>query len=244
VLLVFALDQEQWALLVVALPLFAILAYFFLAAVWNAYQLHDVRAQRTADMFFQLGQLEPRARFAHVGMGLRRTPVQLARRLTGGHLTVIDVYNPQLAPDPALARARIPAGSPQLPPPDPRLQWRDGQIDLLPLPDGSVPLVTVDRALGHLWEEGDRLLLLREIKRILAPGGKLLIAEEARTKSAFLAWGPQVLRQPPLDYWRALLLEAGFHIRKETDVRGLIHYFVAEKPRIGELEQLTFDFGL
>lgn len=243
-LLLVAASREWWTVALFAFAVFLVLGYLFFAALWTAHQLYDVRTQRTADLFFELGQLEPTARFAHVGLGLRRTPVELGRRLTRGQLTVIDVYNPQLAPDPALTRARIPAGSPQMPPPDPRLHWRDGQIDMLPLPDSSVPVVTVDRTLGHLWQHGDRLLLLREIRRILIPGGKLLLAEEARTRTAFLAWGPAALQRQPLLYWPTILAEAGFHIRKEKDVRDLVHYFVAAKPLEGELQQLTFDFGL
>lgn len=243
-LLFVAADRGWWTVAVLAASIFLTLGYLFVAAVWTAHQLYDTRSQRTADLFFELGQLEPTAHFAHVGLGLRRTPVELGRRLTRGRLTVIDVYNPQLAPATALARARIPAGSPQMPPPDPRLHWRDGQIDLLPLPDSSVPVVTVDRTLGNLWQHGDRLLLLGEIRRILVPGGKLLLAEEARTRAAFLAWGPAALQRPPLAYWQALLAEAGFRIQKETDLHELVHYFLAAKPLEGELQQLTFDFGL
>jgi ubiquinone/menaquinone biosynthesis C-methylase UbiE len=244
-LLLLGLSAQEgwWGAVLILLALLLLLLYFFGAAVWAAYQLYDVRGQRPADFFFELGRLGPTARFAHVGLGRRRTPVQLSRRLTGGQVTVIDVYNPQQAPDPALARARFPAGSAELPP-DPRIQWREGQIDLLPLPDGSVPVVTVDRTLGQLWEHGDRLLLLREIRRILVPGGQLLLAEEARTRTALLTWGLPALRRPPLPYWEQLLSEAGFRLRQETDSRDLLQYLVAEKPYAGEMQQLTFDFGL
>lgn len=243
-LLFLAAGQGWWGAMLILLALLLVLVYFFGAGIWAAYQLYDVHSRRPADFFFELGRIEPTAEFAHVGLGRRRTAVQISRRLTGGRVTVIDVYNPQLAPDPALARARIPAGSPDLPPPDPRLQWRDGQIDLLPLPDASVPIVTVDRTLGELWQHGDRLLLLREIRRILVPGGQLLLAEEARTRNALLTWGPVALRRQPLEYWQDLLADAGFRLRQETATRDLLHYFAAQKPYTGEMQQLTFDFGL
>lgn len=239
-----AISRSWWAIAVLSLVAFLVLGYLFFAGVWAAHQLYDVRGQRTADLFFELAKLEPTARFAHVGLGVRRTPLQLGRRLTGGQLTVVDVYNPQLAPAAALARERTPAGLAQVLPGDPRLQWRGGQINLLPLPDSSVPVVTVDRTLGGLWQHGDRLLLLQEIRRILVPGGKLLLAEEARSRAAFLAWGPLALHHPPLSYWRELLAEAGFRLQKESDVRELVYYFVAAKPLVGELQQLTFDFGI
>ena len=49
---------------------------------------------------------------------------------------------------------------------------------------------------------------------------------------------------PTLRRRQELLVEAGFRIYKEKDVRDLVHYFVAAKPLEGELQQLTFDFGL
>lgn len=243
-LLLLAAGRGWWGLVLILFALLLLLAYFFGAALWAAHQLYDVRGQRPPDLLFELGRLAPTTRFAHVGLGRRRTAVQMSRRLTGGQITVVDVYNPQMAPGPAVARARIPAGSPALPGPDPRLQWRDGHIELLPLPDACVPVVTVDRTLGELWAHGDRLLLLREIRRILVPGGKVVLAEEVRTRAALLAWGPPALRRPAPPYWRALLGEAGFRVRQEQDVKGLLHYLVAEKPHAGEMEQLTFDFGL
>ena len=74
--------------------------------------LCEVLGQRPVDLFFELGRITPTSRFVHVGMGLRRTPQQMSRRLTSGRVTALDVYNPQEAPGGALARrAASPANS-------------------------------------------------------------------------------------------------------------------------------------
>ena len=236
----FAAGRNWWSFVLLALALLLVLGYFSIASLWTVYQQYDRRQNWTSHRLFELGQLQPTDDFVHVGLGLRATAIRLARRLTSGHLTVVDVYNPQLAPGRALARAR------RLSTPfaDPRLTWLDGTIDLLPLPDNSAEAVTLSRTLGELWQRGDQQLLLQEIFRILAPGGRLLLAESVRSRRSFFLMGLTALRLQPPFYWRELLKTAGFRVEKEENVGELVHYYRAEKPLPGEMEQLTFDFGL
>ncbi|MGH2536283.1 MAG: class I SAM-dependent methyltransferase, partial [Candidatus Promineifilaceae bacterium] len=106
-------------------------------------------------------------------------------------------------------RARRAAGRP---PADPRLVWRDGVISLLPLPDGSQTAVAAVETLGALVQEGDRRTLLREAGRILAPGGRLLLAEMVRTKTSLKLLGPAGLGLKPAEHWLALVEACGFEL--------------------------------
>jgi len=230
-----------WAVVGVALVVLFVLGYFFGASLWAAHQQYDKRNQEPAHVLFRMGQLGPADDFVHVGVGRRLAAVRLSRRLMSGHLTVVDVYNPQLTPGRALARARVTLQKVE---PDPRLTWLEGSIDLLPLPDHSTQVVTMNRVLSELWQHGDRELLLGELYRVLRPGGRLLLAEPVRTQTSWLVWGPAALRLQPLAYWNRLFQRAGFHLRKEETVRGLVHYFALKRPEPGEMQQLTFDFGL
>jgi ubiquinone/menaquinone biosynthesis C-methylase UbiE len=218
-----------------------ILAYFLCAAVWASYMQYDVRRHRDHQILFDMGHLAPTERFAHIGLGAQDVPIALSRRLTSGHLTVVDIYNPQLSPGADVARMRTLYGPP---PKDPRITWLDGSFDLLPLPDGSVRAVTMNRTLGAIWQRGDQLCLLQEAYRILAVGGWLLLAERSRSETNTLVLGPSALRLPPEKYWRSLLIEAGFGIVDERTVHGLVHYWRAEKPFPSAHERLTFDFGI
>lgn len=229
-----------WGFVSLAFLVLAVLAYFFAVSLWAAYRLEDKPAERTYDVLFDLGQLQPTDHFVHLNLGERRTALGLARRLTTGHLTVIDIYNPQLTPDSTLSRTRQQAKRPQ---PDPRLSWRDSSIQLLPLPDGSVKAITLNQVAFEFWQEGDRLLLLKEIYRVLRPGGRILLAERVRTQTNLLVMGPAALSLPSVDYWRTLLQQAGFQVKKEREMHDLIHCIRADKPTAVEGRQLRLDFG-
>ncbi|MDX1662200.1 MAG: class I SAM-dependent methyltransferase [Candidatus Promineifilaceae bacterium] len=232
-----ALDR-QW-LAVVALGAFALLAYFFMTSLWAAYLLYDRREYRADHLLFHHGRLQPTSRFVHIGLGRRETPARLSRRLTGGHVRVIDIYNPQLMPGSALARSRRRHTAP-----DPRITWLDGTFDLLPLADKSVWTLTANRTLSQFQDHGDRVLLLEQLFRVLEPGGQLIVIEPVRTSFALLIWGPAALEEEPPLYWQSLFHDAGFLVREERMIHGLAMLFVLEKPLPGEIQQLRFNFGV
>jgi len=241
IVVVTASGRGWWSVIALALATLLVLGYFFGASLWAAHQQYDRREQEPAHVLFRMGQLRPADDFVHVGLGRRNTAIRLSRRLMSGHLTVVDVYNPQLTPGRSLARARVNLLKVEA---DPRLTWLEGSIDLLPLPDHSTQAVTMNRVLSQLWQHGDRELLLGEIFRVLRPDGWLLLAEPVRTQTSWLVWGPAALRLQTLRYWQRLFQEAGFHLKKEETVHGLVHYFALKRPESGEMQQLTFDFGL
>jgi SAM-dependent methyltransferase len=83
----------------------------------------------------------------------------------------------------------------------------------LPVADSAFDLVFCHQVLHHA---NDPSAVLRECRRVLAPGGRLLVAESCRT---FLSWWPVRLlfRHPPrrqqtASEYRALVQEAGFSV--------------------------------
>jgi SAM-dependent methyltransferase len=136
-------------------------------------------------------------------------------------------------------RSRMPQ-----PLPDPRISWQTGSIDLLPLPDKSVTAVILCQVAAEFWQEGDQLKLLAEIYRILSENGRLLVAEQVRSRTNSLIMGPSILKLAPVEQWRALLEKAGFRVRSEKDLQGIIRCFRADKPTYTEAQQLTLGLDL
>jgi ubiquinone/menaquinone biosynthesis C-methylase UbiE len=201
-----------WQVLV-ALGIVLLTAVFFLmlAALWTAHKLHDADSLQSDDLLFAMSQAQPTDNLANIDLGLRQQAIILSRHLTTGKITVIDVYNPQLATGAGLARARLQAPSTKQ---DPRLTWYDGHISLLPMPDSSVTAVFMSQVLSEFSQHGDRQTLLREIRRILKPSGA----------------GTSTARLHPTEYWRDLLLEAGFEIHRQENIQGLLNCFRVDKP--------------
>ena len=234
--------QKGWFSFVpLMLALAIVLVYFLATSLWAAHQLYDLDGLRPHDFLFDMGQTKATDTIVYVDFGLRVTPLQLRRRLTTGKIIVVDVYNPQWTKGQALARRREQAPPA---PDDPRLVWQTGHFTLFPLPDESVPFVMLNQILSECWQEGDRLRLLKEAKRVLKPNGRLLLAEQTRTQTNWLLYGPAGTRFQPDDYWQELLEKAGFVVRRKQDLHGLIHCFRADKPTAAESRQLTLNLPI
>jgi SAM-dependent methyltransferase len=229
-----------WAFVSLGLAALLLLVYFWGASLWAAHKMYDQESPPDYDVLFGLSQLGAGDTFLLISLGLRHTAVNLARHLTSGRLIVVDLYNPQLTPDRALRRWR--AQNSRAFKQDPRIIWRDGRLDLLPVPDNSMPAVMVSQTAAAFWQQGDRHCLLREIYRVLAPGGRLLLSERVRSQTNLAVMGPAVLQLDTAVYWRRLLQEAGFEIRKEQALHGLVHCFRADKPVSERARQLHLDF--
>jgi ubiquinone/menaquinone biosynthesis C-methylase UbiE len=236
VILVLSLSRQWYSFVILALAALMVLFYFLAVSLWSCHALYDNNSVR--DAMFELGELNAESSIVDVNLGLREFPASLCRRLTTGKIIAVDVYNPQLTPARALARAHNQA---ERPIPDPRLSWRDGSIGLLPLPDNSVQSVTLVQTTSELWQEGDRLQLLREVKRVLSPGGCLLMAERVQTPVNLAVSGPAGLRRRPASYWLDLLQLCGFKHAGDRSIRDLILCIRADKPSPDEAKPLPVD---
>lgn len=216
---------------------FLILVYFFGAGIWEARQRYDFDGITPHHVLFDMGQVPATERLAYIDLGLQRQAIGLSRRLTTGQVIVVDIYNPQWTTSPWLVRWR---SQEPAPPADPRLSWREGSLDLLPLPDESVKTVMLCHVVGEFWQEGDRTALLEEAFRILKPQGQLLLAESVRSQTNWLVRGLGTVSLPTAAYWRTLLQQSGYRIRSEKNVAGLSYCFRAQKPTPAEAQQLSF----
>ena len=235
-------EQGWLSYISLSLILVLILLYFLLASVWAAHWQFDRSGLRPHQVLFDMAGLKPTDRFVYIDVGLRRRPLALAHQLTTGHLTIVDIYNPQWTPSRSLARWRSRMRPPAT---DPRLTWLVGNFNLLPLPDSSTSVVILCQIASELWQDGDRVTLLQEIKRILTPDGRLYIAEKVRSQTTWLTAGPTALTIPTTAYWRQLLRESGFQVRQEKSLgNGFLHCFTNAKQTASQLQQLAFNLDL
>jgi SAM-dependent methyltransferase len=100
-------------------------------------------------------------------------------------------------------------------------RWERGYAQEVPVADGSCDLVLSSLMFHHLDVAG-RAEMLTEVRRVLRPGGALVLADfdgtpgplPLRRRSPVLAFGPGELQ--------TLLAEAGFVVRGERRLRLLV----------------------
>ncbi|GAA2214290.1 hypothetical protein GCM10009850_097550 [Nonomuraea monospora] len=137
-----------------------------------------------------------------------------------GHVTGLD-------PSPAMighARGRAPANC----------SYVVGAGQRLPFPDGSFDLVVSSLAVHHMPREA-RPEALRQMFRVLRPGGRLLIAEfrppdgRLTRRLAGLLSGP-AMRHDPRDLLGTMIPDAGFQVEAEGRLPNLLYHVRATRP--------------
>lgn len=175
----------------------------------------EVIAQRTAEASaaFLLPYLDPGMRLLDCGCGPGNITVDLALLVAPGQVVGIDLSNTEIAAGRALARARG-VGN---------VHFERADVYQLPLADASFDVTYAHSVLEHL---SDPLAALKQMRRVLRPGGLAGIADPA--------WH-RTLRYPTnswLEMWDRLRPRAVEH-------RGGHPLYVAEQRAL--LRQAGFD---
>jgi ubiquinone/menaquinone biosynthesis C-methylase UbiE len=184
--------------------------------VWFRFLTHELRA-RDVERLLDALALTGDEVLLDVGTGDGIVAISAAKRLPSGSVIAIDDWQRPhagraLSPDTARANASAEGVAA-------RVAVRTAPFDRLELPDASVDVAVACFSLHHLAHE-TRSSALREMARVLRPGGRLLAAEPARR-----------------DEIAATLASLGLEVRRasRTFPRWLFGWVVARKtvPRDG-----------
>lgn len=130
-----------------------------------------------------------------IGCGRGLLLVGAARRLTSGKAVGVDIWQSQ---DLSGNLAEVPLRNAALEGVADRVSVETADMRKLPFPDASIDVVVSRAAIHNLYAAADRIAAIKEIARVLRPGGQAVIADirhHAEYVGAFQAAGAFDIRR-------------------------------------------------
>lgn len=218
----------KWVLVLLGAPvafvgLYIGVAYIFLYEKAFKAKWHGDNWSRIAD----LSALQGNEMVLDVGCGTGRVSISLAKRLQKGRVVGIDIFGgvSGRSPDTAMKNANAEGVAE-------KVDFRYGNALRIPFEDSTFDLVTMGSVLHELHREQDKEKALREVYRVLKPGGKFATVEILRNKKLALSVLLFALVWKPKEYWTRLIEKSGFRHLTTRSFRSLINLglFMGEKP--------------
>lgn len=184
-----------------------------LLATWHAYD---------ASGLYHLTWLAPELKHArtaaNIHAGFDETTALLKSAFADTDWQVFDFYDPSKHTEVSIRRAR------KAHPPSPDTMSID--TDHIPLADGSLDRALLILAAHEIRDHDEHVAFFRELKRVLAPGGRVIITEHLRDLANIAAYSIGAWHFHPRGEWLATFHAAGFHIEREFRNNFLITTFV------------------
>jgi SAM-dependent methyltransferase len=135
----------------------------------------------------------------------------------------VDLFDPRTMTEASIRAARKIAR--------PAVPAMPARYDALPFERGALDAVFCLFAAHELRRHEQRVRLFREIARVLAGGGELVLMEHTRDWRNFLAFGPGFLHFFSPHAWRRAIAEAGLAVYSEFSMTPFVRvYILRRKP--------------
>ena len=173
--------------------------------------------------FNWLPELEPEpTALLTLSAGFDEISAPLAHKYPAASLLAVDFYDAARHTEPSILRAR------RAYPPYPGTRVVDTRT-VLPLAAGSIDLAVTFLAAHEIRDATERAAFFREIARVLAPAGTVVVTEHLRDPANFLAYTVGFLHFHSRRAWLATFLAAGLRVERELKITPFITSFFLRK---------------
>jgi SAM-dependent methyltransferase len=136
---------------------------------------------------------------------------------------VFDIFDPERMTEPSIVRARTVARERKVEEPE-RADFRR-----LPVPTGTIDAALLLLSAHELRTDEARTALFTELRRVLGPGGRVVVAEHLRDAANFLAFGPGFLHFHSRRTWARCFARTRFDIHAEFPITPFVRVFVLRR---------------
>jgi SAM-dependent methyltransferase len=189
------------------------LTFASLLASWWVYDVSDLHR------YHWLTRAAGRStgRWINAHSGFDETTLALKERLPGEWI-VLDHFDPVCMSEPSIHRAK------KLYPPLPGTLA--APFDRWPVAHEAINGIFGLLAIHELRTHADRVKWFAEARRVLAPGGRVILVEHVRDAANFIVFGPGFLHFHSIRTWEKSWQEAGFRSKESFRISPWVRVFI------------------
>lgn len=214
-----------------ALIFFAGAPLYILMSGLGLYLLYGHPAGRYLDRLFRMAGLRGNERVADLHFGTYRGTRAALERLPGATVHAVEIADHDAPVEEVVTDVwqfeRPPLGHP-------RLQVHKGTPDRLPLADGSIDVILLGFGIHEVQRGAERTALMAEIRRVLVPGGRVLLYERGWSPLLLLIFGLLFFHFTPAWEWEQWFRERFAEVRRRSAF-GMVDLFVASGTGRGQV---------
>lgn len=198
----------------------AVMAAWLMTSIVVSWVVYDRSRLMDWDWVLQALGFSPRS-WINLHAGHDESSAALTRIFSGGSGRVFDIYDPKEMTEGSIAIAR-------------RLAHNDVPAETadfrhLPLPKGTVDVAMLLLSAHELRSAESRSALFGELRRVLGPAGRVVVAEHLRDWANFLAFGPGFLHFHSRRAWLRCFSQHRFDVHREFSITPFVRIFVLRR---------------